>query len=472
MSIDINKAQQYINQVWDDTITPSLVEYIKIPNKSPLFDKDWQANGYMDDAVKLMVKWVSDFLPGDATLKVVQEEGRTPLIYIDIPGSSDSTVLLYGHLDKQPEMTGWRDDLGPWKPVIEEGKLYGRGGADDGYAIYASLTAINALKEQGVPHSRAVILIEGSEESGSVDLPFYVDMLKDEIGEPELVICLDSGSGNYEQLWMTTSLRGNLVCDLSVDITREGAHSGNASGIVADSFRLIRQLLSRIESEDTGEVLLKALQVPIPEVRIEQARSTANVLGDLVYDGFSFVDGAKPVSPDKVELILNRTWRAMLAITGQAGLPDIADAGNVLRPSTELKLSLRTPPVCNMEEAIAELQERLTANPPYGAKVTVTDIDGASGWHAPVFTPWLVDACQKASQSIFGLDAQYMGEGGTIPFMGMLGEKFPNAQFMITGVLGPESNAHGPNEFLHLTMAKKLTACVSSVLAKQHEMLG
>ncbi|KTD60770.1 M20 family metallopeptidase [Legionella shakespearei] len=454
----------YIRQQWQEEILPSLCDYIRIPNKSPHFDAQWQEHGYMEQAVSHIANWCKAHAPKGMALEVMRLENRTPLIYMEVPGQIDETVLLYGHLDKQPEMSGWNDDLHPWKPVLKEGLLYGRGGADDGYSAYASLTAIRALEEQGVPYPRCVLIIEACEESGSYDLPFYIEELKDRIGKPSLVICLDSGAGNYEQLWMTTSLRGNVVGELSVELIHEGVHSGNASGIVADSFRVARQLISRIEDEETGEVKLSQLYCDIPEERVKQAEHCAQTLGDQVYTEFPWHKGVEPVQKDKSQLILNRTWRPALTVTGADGFPPIANAGNVMRPVTALKLSMRLPPLVNPKEAASLMQEALTHNPLYNAKVSFRVDDGSKGWNAPQLSDWLAKAADEASMTYYGKPAAYMGEGGTIPFMGMLGEQFPQAQFMITGVLGPHSNAHGPNEFLHLDMVEKLTSCVSYVL--------
>ncbi|HET7930658.1 MAG TPA: M20 family metallopeptidase [Rhodanobacteraceae bacterium] len=470
--MDANKASAFIGKLWDDEVVPQITEYIRIPNKSPMFDKDWQAHGYMDAAVALMEKWARAklaSLPG-ATLEVVRLEGRTPLIFIDVPAlgnaaRTDDCVLLYGHLDKQPEMTGWNEGLGPWTPVLKGDRLYGRGGADDGYAIFGSLSALLALHDQGVPHARCVVMIEACEESGSYDLPYYVDHLAPRIGQPSLVVCLDSGCANYDQLWLTTSLRGMTGGELTVEVLTEGVHSGDASGVVPDSFRIMRELLSRIENPATGEILPKELYVEVPAERIEQAKQCAEILGDDVFAKFPWTPGMQPVSADRVELILNRTWRPQLAITGADGLPPLASAGNVLRPSTSLKLSLRLPPTANGAKAGAFVKQLLEADPPYGAKVSFKLEKDGGGWNAPQLSEWLNGAVDKASQDAFGAPAAYMGEGGSIPFMGMLGEKFPRAQFLITGVLGPHSNAHGPNEFLHIPTGKNVTAVVASVVA-------
>jgi acetylornithine deacetylase/succinyl-diaminopimelate desuccinylase-like protein len=466
--MDSNRIDRLVGSMWDDDIVPQLVDYIRIPNKSPMFDAEWQQHGYMDDAVALMERWARAQPIAGMTVEVVRLEGRTPLIYIEVPGEGDDCVLLYGHLDKQPEMTGWADGLGPWQPVIKGDKLYGRGGADDGYAIFGSLAAIRALQDQQLPHSRCVILIEACEESGSYDLPHYVDHLAARIGKPSLVVCLDSGCGNYDQLWCTTSLRGMAGGNLKVSVLEEGVHSGDASGIVPSSFRLLRQILSRFEDEASGRITVDPLHVEIPAERREQAARAAQVLGKEVYDKFPFLPGMQPMHDDLAELVLNRTWRPALSVTGVDGIPPLASAGNVLRPHTAVKLSLRLPPTLDGERGGELLRELLLRDPPNGARVEFTLEKSSSGWNAPPMQDWLTAAIDRASQEFYGAPAMYMGEGGSIPFMGMLGEKFPGAQFMITGVLGPHSNAHGPNEFLHIPTGKRVTSSVARVIAEHY----
>jgi acetylornithine deacetylase/succinyl-diaminopimelate desuccinylase-like protein len=464
-----DSATKWTEDLFASSIVPTLVDYIKIENKSAMFDPDWRKNGYMDKATELLAGWARKQLPEGATLEVVRLGERTPVIFMDIPGTggrAGDTVMLYGHLDKQPEMTGWREGLGPWIPVIEGDKLYGRGGADDGYAIFASLTAVNALRREKIPHARCVILIEACEESGSFDLPAYIDHLAPRIGQLSLVVCLDSGCANYDQLWSTTSLRGNITGNLEVSLLTEGVHSGDGTGVIASSERIIRQLLDRIEDSHTGQIKLAQLATEIPRQRVLQAERTAQVIGDEIYSKFPLQPGVVPVSTSNIELILNRTWRPTLAITGADGWPAVGSAGNVLRPFTRLKLSLRIPPRVDAEAAAAALKHALEKDPPHGAKVSFSDINANNGWDAPELAPWLEKALDTASQRHFGKPSMFMGEGGTIPFMAMLGDKFPKAQFCITGVLGPGSNAHGPNEFLHLPTARKLTLCVADVLAE------
>lgn len=461
----------FINDAYDTSIIPALSEYIEIPNQSPLFDKEWRSNGFQEQAVKLMMTWVEKQNVAGLTMELIHPQGKSPLIFITVAGSNTSeTILMYGHLDKQPPLTeSWAPGLHPYKPVIKDDKLYGRGGADDGYAIFAAIASIKALQVQNVAQSRIILLIEACEESGSDDLPFYMDLKAAEIGVPSLVVCLDSGCGNYKQLWVTTSLRGMFSCVLTVRILQEGVHSGTSSGVVPSTFRIIRQLLDRIEDSKTGQVLIKEANCEIPADQREFAASAAVAFSDeLVHRVFPFVPGARPVCDDLTELLLNRFWRPTISYTGINGMPSCDMAGNVLRPFTSLKLSVRLPPAVEPLDVVPRFIEILTKDPPYGAQVTVTPEKGGKGWAAPKLEPWLEAALNKGSKENFGMPLAGMGEGGSIPFMALLGRRFPKAQFAVLGVLGPGSNAHGPNEFLHIPYAKKLTCCVAQVLADHY----
>ena len=463
--MDVTQTRDFVERVWTDSIVPTLQQYITIPNQSPAYDPQWQQHGHMDQAAELIANWIrGQDIPG-LQLDTVRLPGRTPLLFIDVPGDSADTVLLYGHLDKQPPMDGWNEGLGPWTPVIRNGRLYGRGAADDGYSAFAAITAIKALRMQRTPCARCVVIIEACEESGSFDLPHYIDALKDRLGSPSLVICLDSGCGNYEQLWITASLRGLLSGNLTISTLTEGVHSGAASGIVPSTFRILRQLLSRLEDQGSGAIIPRDLYVEVPAERAQQIAATAQVLGNSVYASFPFQGGTSPVTRDVTELLLNRTWRPQLEITGAAGLPPLDKAGNVLRPVTTVKLSVRLPPTASAPAAVSAIKRLLETDPPYGAHVCFDSLEAATGWNAPALAPWLEASLRQASFDFFGKEACYMGEGGTIPFMSMLGEKFPHAQFMITGVLGPHANAHGPNEFLDIGTGERVTACVARVLA-------
>jgi acetylornithine deacetylase/succinyl-diaminopimelate desuccinylase-like protein len=461
--------EQRIATQWDDEIVPQITDYIRIPAKSPHFDPQWEAHGYIERVIQQALAWVTAQPIKGLTAEIVRIPGRTPLLFIDIPASAShqqqGTVMLYGHLDKQPEMVGWHEGAGPWEPRFDGGKLYGRGAADDGYAVFAALAALAALEAQGVAHARCVGLIETCEESGSYDLPAYLELLAPRVGQVELVVGLDSGCGDYERLWMTTSLRGLASGTLTVEVLTEGVHSGDASGVVPSSFRIARHLLDRLEDAATGRILPPQFHVDIPQERVGQAHATATIMGDTVVDKYPFAGSTAPMLAAGGEALLNRTWRPALSLIGADGLPAIANAGNVLRPQTALALSLRLPPLVDGGAATKAMKTLLEADPPHGANVTFDASQGASGWSAPPTAAWLAAALDAASQAVYGKPMAAMGEGGTIPFMAMLGKQFPQAQFLITGVLGPHSNAHGPNEFLHIPYAKKLTACVAHVIA-------
>ena len=474
--IDSAAALAQVSDKWDSDIVRQITDYVAIPAKSPGFDPEWQQHGYIETVMRNAAAWVEAQKVEGLKLEVVRIEGRTPVLFFDIPATkpdAKQTVLMYGHLDKQPEFTGWRADLGPWTPKYEDGKLYGRGGADDGYAVYASIAAVQELKRQGVPHPRIVGLIETSEESGSRDLLPTIDALKGRLGDVALVVCLDSGAGNYDQLWLTTSLRGMVAGTLKVEILTEGVHSGDASGLVPSSFRVMRQVLDRLEDSATGRLLPASFHCEVPAERLAQARATAAILGQEItqrfpwahYDCGGSTAFALPTTQDPVQALLKRTWEPTLSVTGAEGFPALQDAGNVLRPYTAFKLSLRLPPLVDAAQCVQEMKALLEDNAPYQAKVTWEGASGANGWNAPETAPWFEDTLNAASQAHFGASCGHIGQGGTIPLMGMLSKGFPKAQMMVCGVLGPKSNAHGPNEFLHVPYAKRLTAAVAQVIA-------
>ena len=471
MSLDPAATVARTRAVWDDDIQPALAEYIRVPAVSVAFDPDWAAHGHLDTVVEAAAAWARRRAVEGLEVEVVRLPGRTPVLWFDVPATDPDadptdTVLLYGHLDKQPPMTGWREGLGPWEPVVQDDRLYGRGGADDGYAAYASLAAIEAVQAGGGRHARCVGLIECSEESGSPDLPAYVNHLAERIATPGLVVCLDSFCGDYDRLWTTTSLRGLLDVDLTVEVLHEGVHSGSASGVVPDSFRVARRLLDRVEDPDTGRILLPELWADVPPGRTAEIAAVADDLGAALTASYPYVDGAGPMVPasEPAAQLAARTWAPTLTVIGADGLPPTQAAGNVLRPSTTLSLSFRLPPGVDADAAGSAVVATLTAEPSLGARVTATVPSAEAGWDAPATAPWLAAAMADASEATFGAPARSLGEGGSIPFMGMLGERFPAAQFLLTGVLGPGSNAHGPNEFLHLPTGRKVTAAVALVL--------
>ncbi|MCG8636701.1 MAG: M20/M25/M40 family metallo-hydrolase [Desulfobacterales bacterium] len=467
----MNSTKTYIDHTWDTSIIPALKEYIAIPALSPGFEADWEKKGYLTDSLKLAERWCRDQELENTDISIVSEPGRTPLLLVEVGAfntSSGGTTLFYGHLDKQPEAEGWDENKGPWTPVIEEGKLYGRGSADDGYAVFTAVTAIKTLQVNNLSHGRCVILIETCEESGSLDLPHYLETCKKIIGEPELVVCLDSGINDYEGMWLTASLRGVIEARLDVSLLTQGIHSGG-SGMVASSFRVMRTLLDRVEDAGTGDILIGELHTKIPEERLSQIREAAEITGDSLAATLPLADGVRPMAEDPATLILNSSWKPMLSYIGADGFPETSGAGNVLRPSTSILLSVRTPPPVDTAAAAETLKSVLEKDPPFNAKVRCEVLGHARGWDMPSMGDKLNGKIIRTAESVFGKRPAYVCEGGTIPLMTMLLERFPGAKFIITGVLGPNANAHGPNEFLHIPYAKKLTLAVSQIIAEEED---
>jgi uncharacterized protein (TIGR01244 family) len=473
LPLDAAALTAFIENAFEKDVVASLSDFIRIPNVSPLFDDNWNSNGLESRAAAHLAEWARRQPIAGLTVDVLKEPDKTSLLFIEVPAfrsskANHSTVLAYAHFDKQPPLAdgGWLDGLSPYEPVIRNGLLYGRGGGDDGYGTYSALTALAAVQALGGSHSRFIMLVEGSEESGSPHLMHYVDKLASRIGSPALVLCLDSGCENYDQLWMTSSLRGLVAGTLRVDILREGIHSGN-TGVAASSFRILRRLLDRLENPDTGEIVAAGFSNGVPAEFVDAAKLVAGVLGDNVWREVPLVDGARPIIDDNAELILNRTWRPQLAITGVGGIPALKDAGNVLRAHTAVKVSLRLPPNVDGPTAGAALKTLLESDPMYGAHVSFAVDKASSGWFAPTLVPWLRETIAAASQSVYNKPPQFCGIGGSIPFMYQLGVRFPLAQFVVSGVMGPGSNAHGPNEFISIPFTKKFTACVAQFIVAQ-----
>jgi acetylornithine deacetylase/succinyl-diaminopimelate desuccinylase-like protein len=462
------RVRDAVARAWADDVIPSLSELVEIPAVSPAYDASWREGGQLHAAVGHVRRWVDSYgLPG-VVCQVVELEGRTPLLLVEVPAThgavSSGTVLLYGHLDKQPALGEWSQGLGPWEPVRRGDRLYGRGSADDGYAAYAAVTALGAVRAAGGEHARAVVLLETGEESGSPDLPVYLEYLADRLGDITLVVSLDGGGEDYERLWLTSSLRGAVQATVTVRVLSAPAHSGLAGGIVPNPFLIMRRLLDRLEDPATGEVRVPEMHAALPEGLREEVEELAALDPGAVARRFPLVEGAVPLFDDDVELILNNTWRPALSVIGAAGLPDAPTAGAVLHDAVSLRLSFRIPPPIDAETARAALERIVTTDVPYGAQVEITDVMTINGWHAPTPAPWLSSALADVGKHVFGRPCRRAGFGGGIPFMEMLGTRYPDAQFIVTGALGPDSNLHVPDEWLNIPFARQLTESIAHII--------
>lgn len=466
--MDHVKVRDAVAGAWSDQVLPSLAGLVEIPALSPAFDSDWERTGHLRAAAEHVRDWIeSRDLPG-ARAEIVQLEGRSPVLLVDLPATSgateEGTLLLYGHLDKQPPFGGWSEGLAPWKAVIRDGRMYGRGAVDDGYSGYAATVALEAVRAAGGEHARAIVLLETGEESGSPDLPAYIEHLGDRLGDISLVVCLDAGGDDYERLWLDNSLRGLVQATVTVTVLESAQHSGLASGIVPSSFRIMRELLERVEDSATGEIKIAEMNAAIPPRRRAEAGETARSDPGAMKRRFPLVNGMRLASEDDVELLLNNTWRPTLSVIGAAGLPEPANAGNVLRTSTTLTLSFRLPPTADAQAAASALAKVLTTDVPYGAKVEISRAEAQNGWSAPDRAPWLAAALQRAGDVVFGHPHRSIGVGGSVPFMELLGRLYPHAQFVITGALGPDSNMHVPDESLNIAFAEQVTEAVAHII--------
>ncbi|HZU56624.1 MAG TPA: M20/M25/M40 family metallo-hydrolase [Actinocrinis sp.] len=468
--MDAHTIRRLVDELWTRSALPSLAEFVRIPALSPLYDASWAANGHLQAATEHVGAWIkARALPG-ARIEALTLEGRSPLLIADIPATAGAaarnagTVILYGHLDKQPPLDGWSAGLEPWKPVLRDGRLYGRGAADDGYSGYAATTALEAVRAAGGEHARTVILLETCEESGSTDLPAYLSLLSERLGDVSLLVCLDIGGIDYERLWLTDSLRGLVQLTVTARVLETPQHSGLAGGIVPDPFRILRHLLDRVEDAASGEIKIPAMHVALPPERRTAARDAAALAPGLIAGRFPMVAPLPAADADDAELLLNNTWRPALTVTGAAGLPRPADAGNVLHSAASLKLSFRVPPTADAPAALAALEKTLTRDVPAGAKVELSDRLTMNGWAAPAPAPWLRAALARVGAEVFGRPHAVLGCGGSVPFMELLGRRYPNADFLATGVLGADSNAHGPDEWLNIAFAQRVTEAVAHIL--------
>jgi acetylornithine deacetylase/succinyl-diaminopimelate desuccinylase-like protein len=468
--MDRRIIEPYVNKFFRDEMLPSLVKFVAIPNCSPSYDETWDTNGYQIQAAKYVYDWVKKQNLKGCNPYILKEQGRTPFLYIDIAATKkddNRTFLMYGHMDKQPPLTDlWSPGLGPYQPVIKDGQLYGRGAADDGYAVFTAVTAVKCCQDNNWPLPRIVIIVEAAEESNTIDLTYYLKQLNSLIGKPNLIICLDSGAQDFKRLWLGTSLRGVISFNLKVSLLKRGFHSGNGGGFVADSFLVLRTLLDRLEDSETGEVLLDALKTEIPKNRQDEIDQLSKMitLKDFL-DGIKFYDKTTPISDKINELIINNTWKPTITITGAEGLPEPQIAGNVLREFTQVKVSVRLPPLVDSQKALASIKQTLTTNVPYNAKVEVANETNSDGWNLTQYSKKLDTIFNDASNKFFGQDRGVFGIGGSIPFVEFFSTEFPDADIVCTGVTHTTSNIHAPDEHLNLDFCRTVTCCLAYLIS-------
>ena len=465
--LNADKTREIIDAHWDNWYVKGLCEFIEVPNLTPMVDPNYLTNGLNEKAMALVDDYINKLEIKGISKKIFQPDGMTPLIVYAVDkaeGGSDAQIMFYGHLDKQPWMDGWDEGLGPTKPVIRGEYLYGRGGGDDGYSPFSTMLAIKNAQLQGIKHSRIVLVLETEEESGSPNLINLLNIAKDFIGNPDYLFCLDSGAFDYNQLWLTSSLRGITLMDVTVKAGKGGYHSGEVGGIVPETFRVMRHLLNRLDDPKTG-LPMEELNTELPAYARPEAERMVALSGEAMCKKYKMEEGVKYCSQDNlVEMYLNNTWRANLSVTGAGGLPDYNRAGNVVRPQTTLRLSYRLPPNMDCHKAAAIVKQKLTTDVPHDCIVEIKGDHNGNGWCMKDPEPWFHDVINNASKNFYDREYGSYGMGGSIPFLSQLGGLYPNTFIVALGLLGPQSNAHAPNESVNLTYAKKLTMCMSHIL--------
>ena len=467
------KIYREVESLWDKSLLPALKEFIHIPALSPDFDARWEENGNLMKAVLQAKDWAEKQGVKGLKCEIVVHRGHTPCLLVEIgeQGCPETTksVFFYGHLDKQPENEGWDKNKSPWNPVVEDGKLFGRGAVDDGYSFYTCIGAIKALQNLAIAHPRCVGLFECCEESSSRHYEEYLKETEDKLGPIGLVIALDSASGDFERLWITHSLRGMIGGIIDAQALKAGVHSGEASGIVPSSFMILRSLLDRIERSSTGEIIPEVFHCEIPASALEETKAVADLLGDEVWSLFPWYGESSPLHTDPFSCLLHRNWRPALSVTGADGIPSIEAAGNVMRVHTALKVGMRLPPLVDAEKASQAFGQIVCEDPPFNVGLSYKPTVASTGWQAPQEAAWLKRAFEESSLAYWGNLPCYLGMGASIPLLNLFNRIWPEAQFMVAGALGPNSNAHGPNESLHLGYAVRLTAAIAWIISQYED---
>ena len=470
--MDTKSLKKYIDKQFSLNVIPNLMNFIRIPNLSPLYDENWDTNGLLLKAANLVISFAKSLELKNAEINLIHDKGYSPLIFIDIPASRKNdtrTVLFYAHYDKQPHGEGWDEDKSPINPVIIDGHLYGRGSADDGYALFSILTAIKTCQDYDCPMPRICCIFEGAEESTETHLIYYFNKLMPILGDNiTAFIPLDSGCSDYNHLWMTNTLRGVFDFDVHIETLQNECHYGpEASGIIAENMFLIRKIFDGIIDSTNGEVKLKEFHVDqIPEIIDQQLDKEIKIIGDDYIKNIPLYDGVSPLKTTVKELLIASRWKPTCNILGIDNCPQIADKGFGIFPSMKVRMSMRLPPGINKDKAIESLKTALSANTYFGAKVSLGYYDFAEGTSFFNMTQKCQNILNKASLEFFGNESVFMGGCGSLPFIPYFQNKYPNSDIICTGVLGNDSHEHGPNENLNLDAAKKLICVLAYFLSE------
>ena len=472
--MDTELLKKYVDKQFTLNILPNLMNFIRIPNLSPLFDPNWKTNGYLFKAANLIVSYAKSLNIKNAEINLLQDSGHTPMVFIEIPASrknDNRTVIFYGHYDKQPYGTGWDKDKSPTNPVIVDGRLYGRGSADDGYASFSILTAIKTCQEFNCLMPRICCLFEGAEESTDADLKYYFDKLIPILGDNVVAfIPLDSGCPDYDRLWMANSLRGIVDIDVNIQTLDQESHYGpEASGIIAENLFLMRKIYDGLVDSTNGEFKLEEFKIAedkIPAIVMEQMQKEIEIVGDNFIKNIPLYEGVSPLKTDVKELMINNRWKPSCFILGIDNCPKTEDRGFGVSSGINVRMSIRIPPTVDKNKAIEALKKALSDNIYFGAQVKLGYLDYGEGVLLANMSNKVKNILNKASLEFFGNESVFTGVGGSIPFIGYFQSKYPNTDIICTGIVGSDSHEHGPNENLNIEACKKMVCVLCYFLSK------
>ena len=469
--MDAKAIQRYVNDFFPNKVLPTFMNYVRIPNTTPSSDPNWKQTGNLLKAAELIVTWIKSLNLKDAKVYLLQDGDHTPFIFTDIAATrknDDRTILFYSHFDKMPATTGWDEGKGATKPVIENGRLYGRGTADDGYASFSVFTAVKCCQDHGVPLPRICITIEGCEESGEEDLRYYFLKLKPIFGNVALFVCMDAGCEDYKRLWVTTTLRGTVQAKVTVNTLSLDLNANLTSGVVPDNYLIMRTIIDALQNEK-GEILVPELNLPedlIPPERVEQCKKVAEIKGEQYKKDVPLYEETEALQSDIYQLVLNKCWRPCLTVIGADGIPKFEDSGNVMKPNLSFQISFRLPPHVDCEKAKEAIDKKIKESIPFNANVQVDIPFCSNGWDLNTFSKRIENTLNNGSKSFFGNELCYRGEGGSIPFVEFFQEHFPKADLANLGIAGMDCNEHGPNESLDLDACKKFIMTLAYLMSE------
>jgi len=428
-----------------ERVLPGVREDLERLVRIPSVSADPTASGHVRASAEAVVALLRGCDMKD--VQILEVEGGAPAVVARKPAPPGKpTVLLYGHHDVQPtgDPAEWTSP--PFEPVEREGRLYGRGAADDKAGVMVHIAALRAFGNN--PPVGVTVFVEGEEELGSPTLgPFlsqYGDLLI-----ADVIVLADSGNWDLGVPALTTSLRGLIDCFVEVQVLDHPVHSGMYGGVVMDALTTLCRLLATLH-DDNGTVAISGLAsgsaAPL-DLSEERLRAEAGIL-----DGIELI-GTGP--------LVDRLWAKPTATVLAIDTTRIADASNTLLATAKAKVSVRLAPGDDAKSAMDKLVGHLTTHAPFGARVTVTPISYGEPFQIDARGP-RYDAARAAFQEAWGRAPVDMGVGGTIPFVAEFAEAFPEAAILVTGVEDPDSRAHGFDESLHLDEYSK--ACLAEAL--------